>query len=185
MSLNLFTLNENLSPVIDLDRVGAIFTTNRVNSSIENFVEDGRYNTITDDPNNFTYVTKNIALENSATSIKVILSAYVNMFNDVRVFYSISNNNESERIYYPFPGYNNLDDSNKIVDFYKNSGLPDRLISKTDVLEYDSLLLPYKDQEFTIENLPSFKFFSIKVIGTSTNQSYPPRIRDFRAIALA
>ena len=185
MSLNLFTLNENLSPVIDLDRVGAIFTTNRVNSSIENFVEDGRYNTITDDPNNFTYVTKNIALENSATSIKVILSAYVNMFNDVRVFYSISNNNESERIYYPFPGYNNLDDSNKIVDFSKNSGLPDRLISKTDVLEYDSLLLPYKDQEFTIENLPSFKFFSIKVIGTSTNQSYPPRIRDFRAIALA
>ena len=185
MSLNLFTLNENLSPVIDLDRVGAIFTSNRVNSSIENFVENGRYNTITDDPNNFTYATKNIALENSATSIKVILSAYVNVFNDVRVFYSISNNNESERIYYPFPGYNNLDDSNKIIDFSKNSGLPDRLISKTDVLEYDSLLLPYKDQEFTIENLPSFKFFSIKVIGTSTNQSYPPRIRDFRAIALA
>ena len=185
MSFNLFTLNENLSPVIDLDRVGAIFTTNRVNSSIENFVEDGRYNTITNDPNNFTYVTKNIALENSATSIKVILSAYVNVFNDIRVFYSISNNNESERIYYPFPGYNNLDDSNKIVDFSKNSGLPDRLISKTDVLEYDSLLLPYKDQEFTIENLPSFKFFSIKVIGTSTNQSYPPRIRDFRTIALA
>jgi hypothetical protein len=184
MSLNLFTLNENLSPVIDLDRVGAIFTSNRVNSSIENFVENGRYNTITDDPNNFTYATKNIALENSATSIKVILSAYVNVFNDVRVFYSISNNNESERIYYPFPGYNNLDDSNKIIDFSKNSGLPDRLISKTDVLEYDSLLLPYKDQEFTIENLPSFKFFSIKVIGTSTNQSYPPRIRDFRAIAL-
>ena len=78
-----------------------------------------------------------------------------------------------------------MDDSNKIVDFSKNSGLPDRLISKTDVLEYDSLLLPYKDQEFTIENLHSFKFFSIKVIGTSTNQSYPPRIRDFRAIALA
>lgn len=185
MSLNLFTLNENLSPVIDLDRVGAIFTTNRVNSSIENFVEDGRYNTITNDPNNFTYVTKNIALENSSTSIKVILSAYVNIFNDIRVFYSISNNNDSEKIYYPFPGYNNLDDSNKIVDFSKNSGLSDRLISKTDVLEYDSLLLPYKDQEFTIENLPSFKFFSIKVIGTSTNQSHPPRIRDFRAIALA
>lgn len=185
MSLNLFTLNENLSPVIDLDRVGAIFTTNRVNSSIENFVEDGRYNTITNDPNNFTYVTKNIALENSSTSIKVILSAYVNIFNDIRVFYSISNNNNSEKIYYPFPGYNNLDDSNKIVDFSKNSGLSDRLISKTDVLEYDSLLLPYKDQEFTIENLPSFKFFSIKVIGTSTNQSHPPRIRDFRAIALA
>jgi len=68
---------------------------------------------------------------------------------------------------------------------FRNSGLPDRLVSKTDILEFDSLRLPYREHEFTIENLPSFKLYSIKVIGTSTNQSCPPRIRDFRAIALA
>ncbi len=184
MSLNLFTSNQNLSPVIDLDRVGMIFTTNRVNSSIEDLVENGKYNTITNDPNKFVYLTKNIALENPATSIKVVLAAYINIFNDIRVFYSISNN-DGEGIYYPFPGYNNLDDAGKIIDISKNSGLPDRLVSKTDVLEFDSLRLPYREHEFTIENLPSFKLYSIKVIGTSTNQSCPPRIRDFRAIALA
>jgi hypothetical protein len=184
MSLNLFTSNQNLSPVIDLDRVGMIFTTNRVNSSIEDLVENGKYNTITNDPNKFVYLTKNIALENPATSIKVVLAAYMNIFNDIRVFYSISNN-DGEGIYYPFPGYNNLDDAGKIIDISKNSGLPDRLISKTDVLEFDSLRLPYREHEFTIENLPSFKLYSIKIIGTSTNQSCPPRIRDFRAIALA
>jgi hypothetical protein len=184
MSLNLSTSNQNLSPVIDLDRVGVIFSTNRVNSSIENFVENGKYNTIANDPNNFVYLTKNIALENPATSIKVLLASYLNIFNDIRVFYSISNDNTSG-IYYPFPGYNNLDNDGKIIDFSKNSGLPDKAISKTDILEFDSLRLPYIEHEFTIENLPSFKFYSIKVVGTSTNQSYPPRIRDFRAIALA
>ena len=52
-----------------------------------------------------------------------------------------------------------------------------------NVLESEDV--PYRDYEFTIDNLPSFKYFSIKVIGNSTNQAYPPRIKEFSAIALA
>jgi hypothetical protein len=38
---------------------------------------------------------------------------------------------------------------------------------------------------FTASNLPEFNGFEIKVIMTGTNQSYAPRLRDFRAIAFA
>jgi hypothetical protein len=117
--------------------------------------------------------------------LKVITSAYLNIFNDIRVFYSISNNESAEKIYYPFPGYNNLDSNGNIIDLSQNSGLPNSRSPKTDVLGFTSDRLQYRDYEFTAENLPSFKIFSIKIIGTSTNQAHPPRLRDFRVIALA
>jgi hypothetical protein len=185
LSLNLQTSNSNVSPVIDLDRVGAIFVTNRINSPITNYAEDSRVNSISKDPNSFIYVTKNIQLETPSTSLKVITSAYLNIFSDVRIFYSISNNESAEKIYYPFPGYNNLDSNGNIIDLSQNSGLPNSRSPKTDVLGFTSDRLQYRDYEFTAENLPSFKIFSIKIIGTSTNQAYPPRLRDFRLIALA
>jgi len=185
LSLNLETSIPHLSPVIDLDRVGIIFTSNRVNSPITDYINDSRVNTILEDPNSFTYITKTIELQTSSTSLKVILSAYVNIFNDIRVFYSLSDNYFTDNVYYPFPGYDNLDDNNRMIDISQNSGLPDKKIPKTDVLGYTSDNLVYREYEFTKENLPSFKFFSIKIIGTSINQAYPPRIREFRTIALA
>jgi hypothetical protein len=185
LSLNLETSIPHLSPVIDLERIGMIFVSNRVNSPIVDYLTDGRVNTISDDPNFFTYVTKNVKLETSATSLKIILSAYINVISDIRVFYSISNNDSLDNIYYPFPGFDNIDTNGRVIDISKSSGLPDFNIPKTDVLEYKSDNLVYREYEFTKENLPSFNIFSIKIIGTTTNQSFPPRIRDFRTIALA
>lgn len=43
----------------------------------------------------------------------------------------------------------------------------------------------YTEYEFTANNLPSFTYYTIKLILTSTNQSYVPKIKDVRAIALA
>lgn len=185
LSLNLETSIPHLSPVIDLERVGMIFVSNRINSPIVDYLTDGRVNTISDDPNFFTYVTKNIKLSTSATSLKVILSAYINVLSDIRVFYSISNNENLDNIYYPFPGFDNIDVNGKVIELSKSSGLPDFNISKTDILEYKSDNLVYREYEFTKENLPAFSVFSIKIVGTSTNQAFPPRIRDFRTIALA
>jgi hypothetical protein len=175
LNLNLSTKNKNLSPVIDLDRVGAILTTNRINK-----VSDFSYN---EDQNEFTYVTKNVRLKNSATSLKVIMESYVNIFSEIQVYYSISNNNSMDNIYNPFPGYNNLDDDNKIIDNSQNDGLSDEFILKSDIICNNNL--EYKDYTFTVENLPSFKYFSIKIVGKSSNQACPPIIRDFSVIALA
>ena len=71
MNLRLFlnTTNSRVSPVIDLERVSTILTSNRVNSVIEDYSTDSRVNGI-DDPTSRQYVSKEISLENAADSIK-------------------------------------------------------------------------------------------------------------------
>lgn len=185
LTFTLSTANSNVSPVIDLDRVGMVMISNRVNSPITDYKNDPRTASLNEDPTAFIYANKPVELENPATSIKVLLAGYVNTYNDIRAFYSISNSPEIEPLYYPFPGYTNLDVNGKILDFAESNGLPNKKVSKTDVLASDSDNLIYKDFEFSIDTLPEFKYFTIKLVGTSTNQAYPPRIRDLRVIALA
>ena len=91
----------------------------------------------------------------------------------------------NELIYEPFPGYPNLLSSGQVIDPAKNSGLPDKALPKTDVIAYTSQDVVWKDYEFTIDNLPTFRNFSIKLVGSGTNQAQPPRIRNLRVIALA
>ena len=112
-------------------------------------------------------------------------SAYINNFSDIRAFYALTNDPSESLIYYPFPGYDNLLESGQVIDPAKNNGRPDKLVPPTDNKGFASTELTFKDYTFTVENLPSFKFFSVKLVGTSTNQCYPPRIRDLRAIAFA
>jgi hypothetical protein len=185
LTFTLSTANSNVSPVIDLDRVGMVMISNRVNAPITDYKNDPRTASLNEDPTAFIYANKPVELENPATSIKVLLAGYVNTYNDIRAFYSISNSPEIEPLYYPFPGYTNLDVNGKILDFAESNGLPNKKVSKTDVLASDSDNLIYKDFEFSIDTLPEFKYFTIKLVGTSTNQAYPPRIRDLRVIALA
>ena len=43
----------------------------------------------------------------------------------------------------------------------------------------------FKERVFTMNDLPSFKHYRIKLIMTSTDQVYVPRVRDLRVLALA
>ena len=88
VGINMFTGDRRLSPCIDLNH-GYGLVNNRINQPVTNFETDFRVNTVTDDPNRFFYITKNIRLENPATSVQVLLDSYVSTYNDVRVFYSV------------------------------------------------------------------------------------------------
>lgn len=187
LSTDLFTSSEFISPVIDLDRVGVILTSNRINSKISDYANDNRVATLRDDPSSFVYATDILSLENPATSIKVLLSAHINTYCDLRLLYSILSTKEEEPIYYPFPGYVNrkriesgLEPNDDLSD-----GTSDVFVPPTDIIGFESNSIEYKDYEFTIDNLASFKYFSIKIIGTSTNQALPPRLKNLRIIALA
>ena len=187
-----FTLNlsftggdPTVSPMVDLDRIGMIFTSNRVNNPISNFITDNRVNTLKDDPNAFVYASKPITLESGSTGIKIYLAGHINLTSDIRAFYAIPEEPNDELIYQPFPGYNNLLSTGQVIDPSKNDGLPDKALPKTDVIAYTSDQVVWKDYEFTIDDLPTFRHFSIKLVGTGTNQSQPPRIKDLRVIALA
>ena len=113
------------------------------------------------------------------------LEGHINVTSDLRALYAISEGPEDELIYQLFPGYDNLLSSGQVVDPAKNSGLPDKALPKTDVIAYSSEDVVWKDYEFTIDNLPTFKYFSIKLVGTGTNQAQPPRVKNLRVIALA
>ena len=43
----------------------------------------------------------------------------------------------------------------------------------------------FNEQKFTAEGLGEFTSFAIKMVMTGSNPSYPPRVTDLRAIALA
>lgn len=185
VNLSLSSSDQRLSPVVDLDRLGMVFVSNRINQPIENYITDNRVSTLSGDPSAFVYATNAISLESPSTSIKVLVAAHVNVYNDLRAFYSIVNDPLDELIYYPFPGYSNLTLSGEIIDPSMNDGTSDKFIQKVDNLNYGNNDSIFKDYEFTIDNLPSFRYFSIKLVGSSTNQAYPPRLKDLRVIALA
>ena len=187
LTLDLFltTSDSYISPTVDLDRTSMVFTTNRINSPIENYITDNRVNTLEDDPSSFIYATNSIQLEIPATSLKVIVAAYVNTSSDLRALYCIKNDAKEPSVYYPFPGYSNLTTDGRVVSDSASDGTPDKKVIKTDIIGYVTSDLKFRDYEFTISNLPSFKIFSIKLIGSGTNQAFPPRLTDFRVIALA
>ncbi len=185
LSLSLESSNPAVSPIVDLDRVAMIFTSNRLNNPVTNWITDNRVNTLKDDPNAFVYASQPVQLENGSTSIKIHLEAHINITSDIRAFYAIIEDPNDELVYQPFPGYDNLLSTGQVVDPAKNSGLPDKLTAKTDVLAYTSNQVIWNDYEWTIDNLPTFRNFSIKLVGTGTNQAQPPRMKNLRVLALA
>ena len=185
MRVNLSTTDPKLSPIIDTQRMSVIFTSNRVNAPISNYVTDNRVNSAFDDPTAFQYLSKEFQLENSATSIKIISDAYINTDADIRAFYAISNSGGYDPVYIPFPGYDNLDDHGQIIDIADNDGRSDSFVFPSTNEEILTPSNEFKEYAFTATDVPSFKFYRIKIVMTSTSQSYPPRMRNLRVIALA
>jgi hypothetical protein len=185
MRLTLGTIDTRLSPVLDTQRISTILTSNRVNSVIENYATDARVNTIDEDPSAFQYISKEITLENSASSIKIVLDAHINSYSDIRAFYAISQNSNLDSIFIPFPGYINLDSRGQIINFENNNGSSDKFISPSTDIGFLSSEIVYREYTFTIDQLSPFKFYRIKLVLTSSNQVYVPRVKNLRVIALA
>ena len=185
MRLNMVTTDSLISPVIDGQRVSTILSSNRVDSQITDIANDSRVKGILTDPTACQYISKEIKLENPATSIKVILDAHINDFSDIRVLYAISNKDGFNPIFVPFPGYKNLNSKGQIIDIANNNGEPDSFVSKTPTYGFDSGSVEFKEHTFSIDELPSFKCYRVKILLTGTSQTYVPRARNLRVIALA
>ena len=185
MRLNLVTTDSHISPVIDGQRVSTILSSNRVDSQITDIANDSRVKQILTDPTACQYISKEITLENPATSLKVILDAHINDFSDIRVLYAISNKDGFNPIFVPFPGYKNLNSRGQIIDVANSNGESDSFVSKTPTYGFESGSIEFKEHTFSIDELPSFKCYRIKILLTGTSQTYVPRARNLRVIALA
>jgi hypothetical protein len=185
MRLTLGTANTRLSPVLDTQRISAILTSNRVNSVITNYATDPRVDSIDEDPSAFQYISKEINLENSASSIKIILDAHINLYSDIRAFYAISENSNFNPIFTPFPGYTNINTKGEIINIEDSDGSSDNFVSLSNSIGFTSPELNYKERTFTENELPQFRSYRIKLVMTSTNQVYVPRVKNLRVITLA
>jgi hypothetical protein len=183
--LDLFTADQNVSPVIDMERVSMILTSNRLNNPISNWPGTNEIALGTrkefDDPHSAIYVSNTVNLANSATSLKVLFAAIRPNTSDIRVMYKLKRKDSDEvnSVYEFFPGYENIDAAGQIIDPTQNNGNPDQNIEPSST---DS---DFKDYEYSIDQLPEFDGYSIKIIMTGTDQSRVPLIKELRAIALA
>jgi hypothetical protein len=185
MRLLLNTTDSRLTPVIDTQRINIITTSNRVNNVITDYTTDNRVNSISDDPTAFQYISKEINLENSSSSLLVLANAHVNVYSDIRVFYAIGENQNFTPIFTPFPGYLNLNAKKQIIDASLNDGRSDSFVSPSTFLAFLPQDLEYKEYSFSVDQLSAFRSYRIKIVMTSTNQTYVPRLKDLRVIALA
>lgn len=185
MRLFLETNDSRVSPVVDTQRVSTILTSNRVNSVITDFATDSRVASLTEDPSAFQYISREISLQNPATSIQIILNSHINEYSDIRAFYAISENPGFNPIFVPFPGYLNLNSRGQIIDPENSDGRPDKYINPVNVRGFLASQSKSQEYTFTIDQLPAFKSFRVKLVLTSTNQVYVPKVKDLRVIALA
>ena len=173
------TSNENVSPVVDVFKSSVLTSTSRINSPIANYATSGRVNSV-DDPHENLYLTKVIKLDNPSTSLKVLFAAFRPPAADIRVLYRLfrADSDSIDKVFELMPGFDNLDSSGLVIEDKNNSGRPDRNI-------VPSLENQFLEYEYTVDDLPPFTGFQVKVDIASTNQSHTPELLDFRAIAVA
>ncbi len=185
MRLFLGTTNSKLSPQIELQRCSIYAVSNRVNSEVTNYATDPRVNTFFNDPSACQYISKEITLENPATSLKIFADTHIPADCDIRAFYAISANPGLEPIFTPFPGYLNLDVNGLVLNEENNDGRSDSLVTPSTKRGFSLEDTDFVERTFTIDNLQTFRSYRIKIVMTSTNQTLVPQMKNLRVIALA
>jgi hypothetical protein len=164
LELTLSTDNEDVSPVVDLENPNVILISNLVDDKVDDFETASGPKIPGSDPNTAIYETKMITLEFVSNSLLVQFDGHREAEGDIRVFYKLIRGDGD-------------DDHSTYVPFNTN-GLPDKVVNPNRTRD------TFSEYKFTAENTAQFKSFMIKVVMTSTNQAKPPRVKNFRAIAL-
>jgi len=175
-----------LSPTMDIKNANFVLSRNKINNPIDDYALSPLSNNTSGDPHGSIFVSKRVNLKQPATSLQVLVAANRPDEADFRVFYQLytADSTEVQQTYELFPGYDNLDDTDgdgfgdRVIDPSKNSGRPD---AKVPANVGDS----FSEYQFTANNLSQFSGFVIKIVMSSTNESQPVKIKDFRALALA
>jgi hypothetical protein len=172
--------NPNVSPIVDLGRASVNLIANRINNidSSSDVYPTTDFNASTDpdgDQNVAIYLTKAVALETPATSIRVIFAAMKKNSADIKVLFKTLGSGKTTS--FDELGYT----------FFNTDGSPDSSVSTSlsnfDFQEY-SYTAGVKD-DGTGDQLDEFTQFQIKIVMQGTNAAEVPLIRDLRVISLA
>ena len=187
MEILMNTNNSLVSPVIDLVKTNVILTSNLVNNpngigDNSTYAISDNTRTLFDDDHAAIYISKPVRMKLPANSLKVFLSASRTNQNDVRVLYRLfrTDSTDISQNYELFPGYSNYSVDGqgikRVVDNSLNDGSSDSKVTETSNQNF-------KDYEYSVDDLPEFDAFSIKIVMASENQAVPPEVKELRAIA--
>jgi len=168
LAISLSTPSDNISPVIDTQRLSLFLIQNRMFSPASGTTVDFVAETTnTGGSAPAKYITKPILLTNESTALDVRITASVQSTSSVKLFYRTTS----------------VDDVRKLGDVawraFNDDGTADVAV---DPSRDDD---DFKEQKFSVSDLEPFTAFSIKIVLTGTVSSYPPLIKDMRGIALA
>jgi len=159
MDLILKSEQNNLSPVIDTDRLSVTCISNRINNPTNvnsALLPKG-------DEHSAAYITRVANLANPSGSIKVMFTGYRPPGSEIKVLYRVRPVGTSDSI--EELGY----------QFFPTEGSVVPAPTETEL---------YQDFEYEVSGL-DFDQYQIKVLFVSPNQAYSPIISDIRCIALA
>jgi hypothetical protein len=187
MEFLMSTEDSRVSPVIDTIRVNAVTTSNLINNPYgvnenSDYANDDTIRSLFNDKHAVIYISKPVRLKIPANSIKVLLTASHNDTNDVRVLYQLFRDDtpQASQNYELFPGSSNYQVDGqgikRVIDSSLNDGSADTFVRQTS----DS---SFRDYEYSVDDLPDFNSFAIKIVMAGSNQATPPLIRQLRAIA--
>ena len=169
---------ENLTPVIDTQRMGQICIQNRLNNinvmsdlyasditTAEPILADA-YKTSTaadGDGNAAVYVTRKVSLANSSTSLKVMFDAIVFSSANIDVYFKVLKS-------YDTSPFENIEWTLMTID---------KAVSES--MSY----INFRERTYEVAGFDSFIAFSVKIVMRGTKSTEPPFIQDLRVIALA
>ena len=171
IKLNLSSITDNLSPVVDTQRMSAILISNKTNSpSNTTSGQRGYVNTgfvAETEPTGGSiatkYMTKEVTLEQGSTSLKTIATICRQSPCDIDFYYKIKTSEEQVFADRPW------------IYMERPDGYESASVNNED----------FKEVEFDLQDLPEFTSVSIKIVMTTINSSIVPRVKDLRIIALA
>jgi hypothetical protein len=180
LELSMSSTNSALSPIIDTGRMGVVTVANRVDnidSSADVYpTTDFVSSTQNEGDNNAAiYFTKQVNIDQLATSLKVIVDVHRPSTSDVKVMFKLSKADES------------TDFDDVAYEFFNTDGSPDATIAPATTRS------SFTEHQYTAgikndgtgDELGEFTGFQIKIVMQGTNCAAPPRLRALRVLALA
>jgi hypothetical protein len=173
-------LSEYVTPILDLDATHSIIIDNIINNDTSG--EDGKSggNAI----NKYISQTVTLADGQDAEDIKVYLTAYRPPGTNVKVYVKVKNANDPDPI-----------ENKNWIELIKESNgdnLYSSVVNRLDFREFSFTFSPTLKTgnigEFQYESngtiFTSYKYFTVKIVLTSTNSAVVPRVADLRAMAM-
>ena len=120
------------------------------------------------------YVTKEISLQSTASSLNTFLTVNASDINNIKVMYKIK----------PEASQQKFDDLS--WQYYNEDGSPDIDViatSENSISGQFESQDAYQELRYTVQDVPDFSSFAIKIVMQTDDPAYIPKIQDMRTVA--